>query len=48
MIFEMYGETYRRNDLRQGDVILFTQNNYEKGIQNGSLGTLTSRCRGWR
>ena len=45
MIFEMYGETYRRNDLRQGDVILFTQNNYEKGIQNGSLGTLNPRCR---
>ncbi len=42
MIFEMYGETYCRNDLRQGDVILFTQNNYEKGIQNGSLGKLTS------
>ncbi len=41
MAFEMYGETYCRNDLRQGDVILFTQNNYEKGIQNGSLGTLT-------
>ncbi|ATP11206.1 AAA family ATPase [Aeromonas salmonicida] len=42
MIFEMYGEAYCRNDLRQGDVILFTQNNYEKGIQNGSLGKLTS------
>ncbi|WP_111809592.1 AAA family ATPase [Aeromonas allosaccharophila] len=42
MTFEMHGETYCRNDLRQGDVILFTQNNYEKGIQNGSLGTLTS------
>ncbi|MFM5084896.1 AAA family ATPase [Aeromonas media] len=41
MTFEMYGETYCRNDLRQGDVILFTQNNYEKGIQNGSLGKLT-------
>ncbi|MDM5122716.1 ATP-dependent DNA helicase [Aeromonas rivipollensis] len=42
MTFEMYGETYCRNDLRQGDVILFTQNNYEKGIQNGSLGKLAS------
>jgi exodeoxyribonuclease V alpha subunit len=42
MMFEMHGETYCRNDLRQGDMILFTQNNYEKGIQNGSLGTLTS------
>jgi len=42
MMFELHGETYCRNDLRQGDTILFTQNNYEKGIQNGSLGTLTS------
>ncbi len=42
MEFVMHGETYCRNDLRQGDVILFTQNNYEKGIQNGSLGKLTS------
>lgn len=42
MEFVMYGETYCRNDLRQGDVILFTQNNYEVGIQNGSLGKLTS------
>lgn len=42
MMFEMDGEIYCRSDLRQGDVILFTQNNYEKGIQNGSLGTLTS------
>lgn len=42
MEFVMHGEAYCRNDLRQGDVILFTQNNYEKGIQNGSLGKLTS------
>lgn len=42
MEFVMHGETYCRNDLRQGDVILFTQNNFEKGIQNGSLGKLTS------
>ncbi|WP_323886385.1 AAA family ATPase [Aeromonas allosaccharophila] len=42
MEFVMHGETYCRNDLRQGDVILFTQNNYEKGIQNGSLGKLIS------
>ena len=29
-------------DIREGDDILFTQNNYDKGVQNGSLGTLTS------
>jgi exodeoxyribonuclease V alpha subunit len=28
-------------DMRVGDVVLFTQNNYDKGIQNGSLGILT-------
>nr|WP_238930239.1 ATP-dependent RecD-like DNA helicase [Vibrio vulnificus] len=28
--------------LRLNDAVLFTQNHYEKGIQNGSLGTLTS------
>ena len=27
-------------DMRLGDVVLFTQNNYDKGIQNGSLGIL--------
>lgn len=39
--FEMHGEKFFQ-DLRVGDAILFTQNNYEKGIQNGSLGTLIS------
>ncbi|WP_067581818.1 AAA family ATPase [Endozoicomonas ascidiicola] len=29
-------------DLRLNDAILFTQNHYDKGIQNGSLGSLTS------
>jgi exodeoxyribonuclease V alpha subunit len=38
---EMHGESYFQN-LRLNDVILFTQNHYEKGIQNGSLGVLTS------
>ncbi|WP_260680467.1 ATP-dependent RecD-like DNA helicase [Thalassotalea sp. PS06] len=33
------GYNYYRN-LRNGDQILFTQNNYEAGIQNGSLGKL--------
>lgn len=28
-------------NLRLNDAILFTQNHYDKGIQNGSLGTLT-------
>tara|TARA_R110001583_G_scaffold100991_1_gene247315 strand:- start:17413 stop:19056 length:1644 start_codon:yes stop_codon:yes gene_type:complete len=39
--FELHGDKFYR-DTRQGDAILFTQNNYEKGIQNGSLGTLIS------
>jgi exodeoxyribonuclease V alpha subunit len=39
--FEMHGESYFQN-LRLNDVILFTQNHYDKGIQNGSLGILTS------
>ena len=39
--FELHGDTFYRN-LRLGDEILFTQNHYDKGIQNGSLGTLTS------
>ena len=37
----MHGESYFQN-LRLNDVILFTQNHYDKGIQNGSLGILTS------
>ncbi len=39
--FEMHGEKFFQN-LRLNDAILFTQNHYDKGIQNGSLGTLTS------
>lgn len=39
--FELHGEKFYR-DLRKDDVILFTQNNYDKGIQNGSLGVLSS------
>lgn len=39
--FEMHGEKFFQN-LRLNDAILFTQNLYDKGIQNGSLGTLTS------
>ncbi|MCL1078610.1 AAA family ATPase [Parashewanella spongiae] len=39
--FEMHGERYFQN-LRLNDVILFTQNHYDKGIQNGSLGILTN------
>tara|TARA_B110000091_G_scaffold214380_1_gene267398 strand:- start:7077 stop:7601 length:525 start_codon:yes stop_codon:yes gene_type:complete len=39
--FMMHGESYYQN-LRKGDEILFTQNNYQLGFQNGSLGTLIS------
>jgi exodeoxyribonuclease V alpha subunit len=39
--FEMHGERFFQN-LRLNDAILFTQNHYDKGIQNGSLGTLTN------
>lgn len=39
--FEMNGESFFQN-LRINDTILFTKNHYDKGIQNGSLGTLTS------
>lgn len=39
--FEMHGEKFFQN-LRLNDAILFTQNHHDKGIQNGSLGTLTS------
>jgi exodeoxyribonuclease V alpha subunit len=39
--FEMNGEQFFQN-LRLNDTILFTQNHYDKGIQNGSLGVLTS------
>ena len=39
--FEVHGERFFQN-LRLIDAILFTQNHYDKGIQNGSLGMLTS------
>ncbi len=39
--FRLHGEDYFI-DLRVGDPILFTQNNYKVGIQNGSLGLLSS------
>ncbi|MGJ8682599.1 AAA family ATPase [Paraglaciecola sp.] len=39
--FEMHGERFFQN-IRLNDAILFTQNHHDKGIQNGSLGTLTS------
>ncbi|WP_026973563.1 AAA family ATPase [Aliagarivorans marinus] len=39
--FEMNGDKFFLM-LRVNDAILFTQNHYDKGIQNGSLGTLTS------
>jgi exodeoxyribonuclease V alpha subunit len=39
--FEMHGEQLFLN-LRINDIILFTQNHYDKGIQNGSLGILSS------
>jgi exodeoxyribonuclease V alpha subunit len=39
--FEMNGDKFFLM-LRVNDAILLTQNHYDKGIQNGSLGTLTS------
>lgn len=39
--FKMHGEQQYIN-LRQGDVVLFTKNLYHEGIQNGTLGTLSS------
>ena len=41
MEIELQGERFFR-EIREGDSVLFTQNNYEAGIQNGSLGTLVS------
>lgn len=41
MEFELNGDRFFR-EIRQGDSVLFTQNNYDEGIQNGSLGTLIS------
>jgi len=39
--YEMNGQHYRDN-LYLNDPVLFTQNNYEVGVQNGSLGKLIS------
>lgn len=41
MEFELQGDRFYR-EICQGDSVLFTQNNYDAGIQNGSLGTLVS------
>tara|TARA_R110001599_G_scaffold310115_1_gene517215 strand:- start:9823 stop:11988 length:2166 start_codon:yes stop_codon:yes gene_type:complete len=41
MEFELYGDKMWL-DIRLNDQILFTQNFYDKGIQNGSLGKLVS------
>lgn len=41
MEFELQGDRFYR-EICQGDSVLFTQNNYDAGIQNGSLGTLIS------
>ncbi|MEZ9370457.1 AAA family ATPase [Shewanella sp. 10N.286.51.B2] len=39
--FEINSEKFFQN-IRLNDTILFTRNHYDKGIQNGSLGVLTS------
>jgi exodeoxyribonuclease V alpha subunit len=39
--FELYGEN-RFLNIKLGDAVLFTKNHYDLGVQNGSLGTLTS------
>jgi len=41
LVFEMHGEQLFLS-LRLNDIILFTQNHYDKGIQKGSLGILSS------
>ena len=41
ILYELEGEFYR-DTLRQNDPVLFTQNNYDVGVQNGSLGKLIS------
>lgn len=45
--FKLHGEDFYL-DLRVGDPILFTRNNCNIGIQNGSLGVLTSTERGYQ
>lgn len=39
--FNLYGDNFFL-DLHKGDPILFTKNNYSIGVQNGTLGILTS------
>jgi exodeoxyribonuclease V alpha subunit len=39
--FTMHGEQFYQN-LKLNDEILFTKNHYDRGIQNGTLGVLTS------
>tara|TARA_Y100001968_G_scaffold102644_1_gene92578 strand:- start:48 stop:902 length:855 start_codon:yes stop_codon:yes gene_type:complete len=39
--FQMHGDLFCV-DLKLNDTILFTQNHYDKGVQNGSLGILSS------
>lgn len=39
--FEQYGQRHYL-DLRQNDPVIFTQNNYDAGVQNGTLGILES------
>ena len=41
MEFELQGDRFFR-EIRCGDSVLFTENNYDSGIQNGTLGTLIS------
>lgn len=42
MVFEIDGDALYRDDLREGDAVLFTENHYADGVQNGSLGVLSS------
>lgn len=41
LIFEEFGQSFQ-TDLLLNDPVLFTKNNYDAGVQNGSLGKLTS------
>ena len=41
LTFELFGDQFYQ-DVRQDDVILFTKNHYDEGIQNGTLGKLIS------
>ena len=42
MVFEIDGDALYRDDLREGDAVLFTENHHAEGVQNGSLGVLCS------